>query len=88
MIKNLPAMRIPGYNPWVRKIPWRREWQPSTPVFLLGEFHRQSSLARATVHGVAKSWTERLTRSWASLVAQMVKNDIIIITIVMINKKQ
>ena len=81
-IKNLPAMRIPGYNSWVRKIPWRREWQPSTP-----EFHRQRSLARATVHGVAKSWTERLTRSWASLVAQMIKNDIIIITIVMINKK-
>ena len=22
------------FNPWVRKIPWRREWQP-TPVFLL-----------------------------------------------------
>ena len=24
--------------------PWRRAWQP-TPVFLLGEFHRQKSLA-------------------------------------------
>ena len=22
----------PGFDPWVRKIPWRREWQP-TPVF-------------------------------------------------------
>ena len=50
--------------------------------------HRHRSLARATAHGVAKSWTERLTLSWASLVAQMVKNDIIIITIVMINKEQ
>ena len=28
----------PGFNPWVRKIPWRREWQP-TPAFLLGKFH-------------------------------------------------
>ena len=27
----------PGFNPWVRKIPWRRKWQP-TPLFLLGEF--------------------------------------------------
>ena len=27
----------------IRKIPWRREWQP-TPVFLPGEFHRQRSL--------------------------------------------
>ena len=26
----------PGFDPWVRKIPWRREWQP-TPVFWPGE---------------------------------------------------
>ena len=29
----------------------------TTPVFLPGKFHRWRSLA-ATVHGVAKSWTE------------------------------
>ena len=28
--------------PWVRKIPWRRKWQP-TPVFLPGESHGQKS---------------------------------------------
>ena len=28
---------------WVRKIPWRRKWQP-TLVFLPGEFHGQRSL--------------------------------------------
>ena len=33
------------FNPWVRKIPWRRKWQP-TLVFLLKEFHGQGSLAR------------------------------------------
>ena len=33
-----------GFYPWVGKIPWRRKWQP-TPVFLLGKFHGQSSLA-------------------------------------------
>ena len=33
----------PGFNPWVRKIPWRREWQP-TPVFLPEESHGQRSL--------------------------------------------
>ena len=27
-----------GFHPWVRKIPWRRKWQP-TPVFLPGESH-------------------------------------------------
>ena len=26
----------PGFHPWVRRIPWRREWQP-IPVFLSGE---------------------------------------------------
>ena len=33
-----------GFDPWVRKIPWRRKWQPTT-VFLPGEFHGQRSLA-------------------------------------------
>ena len=33
-----------GFNPWVRKIPWRRKWQP-TPGFLPGESHGQRSLA-------------------------------------------
>ena len=28
-IKNLPAMQGPRFDPWIRKIPWRREWQPS-----------------------------------------------------------
>ena len=31
------------FNPWVRKIPWRRTWQ-LTSVFLPGESHGQSSL--------------------------------------------
>ena len=44
MVKNLPAMQETGFDPWVRKIPWSRKWQP-TPVFLLGEFHGQRSLA-------------------------------------------
>ena len=33
-----------GSIPGVRKIPWRRAWQP-IPVFLPGEFHEQRSLA-------------------------------------------
>ena len=40
MVKNLPAMQ---FNPWVRKIPWRREWLP-IPVFLPEEFHGWRSL--------------------------------------------
>ena len=30
--------KIPGFNPWVGKTPWRRE-RLSTPVFWPGEFH-------------------------------------------------
>ena len=39
-------------DPWVRKIPWSRQWQPS-PVFLPGESHGQKNLV-ATVHRVAE----------------------------------
>ena len=34
-------------DPWVRKNPWNRKWQP-TPVFLTGKFHRQKSLVDTT----------------------------------------
>ena len=47
--------RRPGFNSWVRKIPWRRKWQP-TLVFLLGESHGQRSLAGYSLWG-CKSWT-------------------------------
>ena len=35
--------RRPRFNPWLGKIPWRREWLP-IPVFLPGESHGQRSL--------------------------------------------
>ena len=44
VVKNVPAgdMRL-AFDPWVRKIPWRRKWQP-TPIFLPGESHGQENL--------------------------------------------
>ena len=33
-----------GFDPWVRKSPWWRIWQP-TPLFLPGKSHQQRSLA-------------------------------------------
>ena len=44
MVKNLPANvgDLHEVNPWVKKIPWRRKWQP-TPMFLLGKSHGQRS---------------------------------------------
>ena len=43
MVKKSACNLIPGLDPWVRKIPWRREWQ-CTPVFLPEEFHGQRGL--------------------------------------------
>ena len=61
MVKNLPAMRRPRFDPWVGKILWKREWQP-TPVFLPGEFHGQRSLVGYSPWS-HKEWdtTEQLT---------------------------
>ena len=44
-----------GFNPWVRKMPWRRAWQP-TLVFLL-ENPMDRGTWQAMVHWVAKSRT-------------------------------
>ena len=48
VIKNPPTnagrLKRPEFDPWVGKIPWRKEWQP-TPVFLHVESHGQRSLA-------------------------------------------
>ena len=55
MIVYLQCRRL-GFDPWVRKIPWKREWY-LTPVFLPGESHGQRSLV-SYIHGVAKSWTQ------------------------------
>ena len=46
-----------GFNPWVRKIPWRRKW-PSTPKYNCLENSMGSGTWWATVHGVAKSQTQ------------------------------
>ena len=59
MIKNPPAnardMRH-RVDSWVRKIPWRRGWQP-TPVLLSGESHGQRSLAGYSPGGRKESDT-------------------------------
>ena len=39
-----------GFDPWVRKIPWRRKWQP-TPVSLPGKCYGQRSLVGCSPRG-------------------------------------
>ena len=50
----------PRFNPWVRKIPWRRKWHP-TPVLLPGKSHGLRSLVGYRPWGHKESdTTERL----------------------------
>ena len=63
MIKNLSPVQETWVEPWVRKIPWRREWL-LTPVFWPGEFHGH------IVHGGHKEsdTTKRLSLSLMFLI--------------------
>jgi len=59
--KSTCQCRRPRFNPWVWKIPWRKEWPP-TPVFLPGEFHGHRSLAGYNPQGRKElDTTEQLT---------------------------
>ena len=63
LVKNLPAMQETRVDPWVTKIPSRREQLP-TPVFLPGEFHGQRSLEGYSPWSRKESdMTERLSLS-------------------------
>ena len=47
---------ILGFDPWVKKIAWRRKWQP-TPVFLPGESYGWRSLVGYSPRGRKESDT-------------------------------
>ena len=46
--------RRPRFDPSVKKIPWRREWQPN-PVFLPGESQGQKNLLGCSLWGLTES---------------------------------
>ena len=49
-----------GFDPWVGKITWRRQWQP-TPVFLPGESHGQRK-----PNGLQSVGLQRVRHDWAT----------------------
>ena len=69
-----PVMRFPGgkeaacqcrrcrFNPWVRRIPWRREWQ-ATPGFLPGKFFQRSLVGYSPWGRKESDMTEQLNNS-------------------------
>ena len=60
---NYLQCQRPRFDPWVGKIPWRREWQLS-PVFRPGECHGQRNLAGYSPWGCKES---DMTNTFSSL---------------------
>ena len=52
--------RRPRFNPCVRKVLWRRKWQP-TPAFLPEESHEQRSLEGYSPQGLQRVGHHRAT---------------------------
>jgi len=59
-VRRLPTMWETQVHPWIGKISWRRQWQP-TPVFLPGKSHGRKNLVGYSPWGREESdMTERL----------------------------
>ena len=73
--KGASYVGLPGWlsghriDPWVRKIPWRRKWQP-TPVFLPWE-----SPWTEKTGGLQSMGSQRVGHDWASEHAQLCYSD-------------
>jgi len=55
------SSRRQGFNPWSRKIPWRRKWQP-TPVCWPGELHGQRNLVGYSPCGAERVGHDLVTK--------------------------
>ena len=66
MVKNPPPNA--GDNPWVRKIPQRKEWQP-TPVFVPGKSRGQRCLVCYKSRGL-----QRVGHDWATFTLLFLKS--------------
>ena len=76
-IKNLPAVQETGFDPCVRKIPWRRKWKP-TSIFLPRELHGQRSLVGYSPWDCNKlDMTEWLTHT---LYRKQINNEVLLYT--------
>ena len=64
-LKNLLQCRKPGFHPWVRKIPWWREWQP-IPVLLLRKIPRTDKPGEIQSMGL-----HRVRHDWSDLAEQL-----------------
>ena len=58
-----------GFNPWIRKTPWRRAWHPS-PVFLFGESPWTEEAGRLCSIGL-----QRVRCDWSNLARTHVQRE-------------
>ena len=75
LLANAGEAKDAGSIPWVRKIPWRRKWQP-TPLYLPGNFHGQRSLAGYSPWGHTHAGTLRNELHENELIAQSQVNHL------------
>ena len=66
----------PRFDPWIGKIPWRKEWQP-TPVFLPGELLGQRRLA-----GLQSIWSQRVEHDWATKIVNYLHSIYVLLGII------
>ena len=60
-VKNLSAVQETQFDPWSRKLTWRKAWQP-TAVLLPGESHGQRSLEGYSPWGHTESDTTEVAK--------------------------
>ena len=60
----------PKFDPKVRKIPWRRKWQP-TPVLLPGKFHGWRSLVGYSPRGQSQTQLSSFTFSFFYIIEKL-----------------
>ena len=79
-VKNLPTIqeicRRHGFNPWVKKMPWRRKCQP-TPIFLPVKSHGERSLVGYSSKGSKESDMTEHAQRHKSLIIAILGNSVI-----------
>ena len=72
VVKNLcqcKSLRRHGFDPWIRKITWRRKWQP-TPVFLARTIPWTEESG-----GLQSMGLQRVRRNWAHMHTELFSSE-------------
>ena len=88
MVKSLPAKcrrhKRHGFDSWVRKIPWKRIWQP-TQVFLPGESQEQRKLEGYSSWGHRVTESDTIEVTYCARIIDYIRLDCIFLFLCMMN---